>query len=66
MTNPYIPKGEHRARLLDALKAAMDAGNPVMEASIRACLNGTDFNMRDYLPPMHPEIEEVVFPKDDA
>ena len=61
MTNSDIPTGEHRERLLVALAAVRKAGNPVMEKSILAALSGTEFNMREAMPRMHPEIEEFLF-----
>ena len=60
MTNP-IPTGDHRDRLLDALRAVREAGNPALEASIIACLEGREFSMRSVLPPLHPEIDEIIF-----
>ena len=36
---PYLPDGEHRARLLEALTAVREKGTKVLEASLIAAIN---------------------------
>ena len=55
-----MPTPEYRERLLEALRAARKAGNPVLEQSILCALEGRDFDMLSCLPKLHPEIEEVL------
>ena len=61
MTSHTVPTGDHRDRLLVALAAVRKAGNPLMEKSILAALGGVEFDIRNALPPLHPEIDELVF-----
>ena len=52
-----------RDALLAALEAACRAGNPALQESILCALEGREFRLEDALPPLHPEIAEVIFPK---
>lgn len=61
MTSTNVPIGDHRDRLLVALAAVRKARNPVMEKSILAALGGVEFDIREALPPLHPEIDELIF-----
>jgi hypothetical protein len=51
----YIPTGDHRDRLLQALKAVEAAGNTFIAESIRAALEGRPANHK--LPSIHPEVD---------
>lgn len=58
--DPYIPSADHRARLLVALAAVREKGNPVLEASIIAALNGTPRSADQCVQlPKHPEVPEL-------
>ena len=65
MTQTNSISTERRERLQAALQAARKAGNPYMERSIIAALTGRSLTAREAMGPLHPEIEEVLFPEAD-
>ena len=60
-----MPSPEYRERLLVALQAVRKAGNKTLEESILCALEGREFSLREALPRLHPEVDEVIFPPSD-
>ena len=56
------PSEDYKQRLLAALAAARKAKNPFLERSILAALEGRQLSAREAMGPLHPEIDEVLFP----
>ena len=61
--NMTDPSTEYKERLLVALRAARKHKNPYLERSILAALEGRQLTAREAMGPLHPEIDEVLFPK---
>ena len=66
MTQTNTMSAERRARYQAALKAARKAGNPYLERSILAALEGQPLSVREAMGPLHPEVEEIIFPTDHS
>ena len=55
---------EYKERLQAALVAVRKAGNPYLERSILAALEGRNLSVRECFGDLHPEVDETLFPPD--
>lgn len=53
---------DYKERLLVALAAVRKAGNPYLERSLLAALEGQALSVRECFGDLHPEVEEMLFP----
>ena len=53
---------EYKERLQAALVAVRKAGNPYLERSLLAALEGQALSVRECFGDLHPEVDETLFP----